>query len=79
MAPRYFQGELIYVHPRLRQCVGGDFVVLRMADALLVRRLASTDGERCVLVQYSPPLEVDVDLAGCELHLVLTLRDLFGA
>ena len=54
MEPRYYPGELVYVHPgrppeRNKDCV----VELKNGDAYLKRYMAQTDDEICVM-QYNP-------------------------
>jgi len=60
MAPRYFRGELVYVHPGRPAEAGRDVVLETVAgETLLLRLLRQTDGKIRV-AQYNPAGERDV-------------------
>jgi phage repressor protein C with HTH and peptisase S24 domain len=60
MEPRYFAGEVVWVHPH-RPVRRGDFAVVQLSSGEgeppegLVKRFVSMDEERLVLEQFNPP------------------------
>jgi phage repressor protein C with HTH and peptisase S24 domain len=63
MEPRYFDGEVVFVHPR-RRPVRGDFVVAQIHNPndgpplAFVKRLVRNSEAGLVLEQYNPPKEL---------------------
>ncbi len=60
MAPRYYRGELLYIHPGRPAEQGKDCVIaMKNGDARIWRLVRQ--GEDCVRVgQFTPPLEQDI-------------------
>jgi SOS-response transcriptional repressor LexA len=63
MEPRYFDGEVVFVHPK-RRPVRGDFVIAQIANPndgpplAYVKRLVKYNEGGLVLEQYNPPAEL---------------------
>lgn len=64
MEPRYFQGELIFVHPG-KPTNPGDFVLVELRPDVdgtspnaLVKRLVRRTATKIILAQYNPPKEL---------------------
>lgn len=83
MAPRFEDGELVYVSGR-RPARAGDYVIVQIgaegADVeAYCKRLLRRDSDRLVLEQYNPARTFDVPASTViAVHKVLTLNDLFG-
>ncbi len=59
MEPRYYDGELLFVHP-LSPVRSGDFVLIRLADgANYVKRLVARDDSWVKVAQLRPEAAVD--------------------
>lgn len=84
MAPRYFDGELIYVHPG-RRCAPGDFVVIELTPTedgsrpAFVKRLIRRTADSVIVEQLNPQREIifPAKLVG-RLLRILTTRELMG-
>jgi transcriptional regulator with XRE-family HTH domain len=63
MAPRYFRGELIYVHPG-RPAEAGRDVVIEKDGMMSVRRLLSFNGGILRVQRFSPLAEEDISASG---------------
>lgn len=68
MAPRYEQGEIVYIHPG--KPVGpGDFVVVQLRahdgspPGALVKRLVRRNGESVILQQFNPEKRITIPAA----------------
>ncbi|WP_416897657.1 MAG: S24 family peptidase [Minwuia sp.] len=83
MAPRFEEGELIYVSGR-RPARPGDYVVVQMAGAegevtAWCKKLVGRDSARLVLEQFNPAGTFDLPMTSTmAVHRVLTLNELFG-
>ena len=84
MEPRFFPGELLYVHPT-RPPVPGDYVVAVLQDPAwdedrgYIKRLVRRGAEHVVLRQHNPDREIVLDRARVkQLFLVLRNSDLYG-
>lgn len=83
MAPRFEDGELVYVSGR-RPARAGDYVVVQIGGGdedveAYCKRLVRRDAERVVLEQYNPAGTFELPAATVTaVHKVLTLNDLFG-
>lgn len=69
MSPRYFDGEVVFVHPRKRP-VKGDFVVAQIRNPgdennplAYVKRFVKWNSSGLTLEQYNPPKELRFDHA----------------
>jgi len=68
MVPRYFPGELIYVHPGKPVTIGSFVLVQARARATgeppraVIKRLAKRSPTKLVLEQFNPPRSFDVQL-----------------
>ena len=60
MAPRYFKGELVQVHPALPPEEGRDCLIEKKNGTVLIRRLVALDGARLRVKQYNPDSEKDI-------------------
>lgn len=84
MAPRYEDGDLIYVHKGRRPAVGHDVVVeLHGRDGqpgqCFVKRLLRRTGERVVLRQFNPNREIEIPTAEVrQIYKILTTAELLG-
>ena len=83
MAPRFEEGELIYVSGK-RPARPGDYVVVQMDGGngevtAWCKKLISRDARRLVLEQFNPAGSFEVPLTSAvAVHRVLNLNDLFG-
>lgn len=66
MEPRGFEGEVVFVHPQL-PVRPGSYVFVQIASDVngdtqvgVVRRFVRRSGDRIVLSQLSPPIEIEV-------------------
>lgn len=62
MEPRYFRGELIYVHPGRPPEVNKDCVIEMKNGDAFVKRLVKLGDAKIRVRQFNPPLETDVPL-----------------
>ncbi len=84
MEPRYFPGELVYVHPHQPPRTG-DFVVVQLrpkhdgaAVRAMIKQLVRRSGSYVELRQYNPAKTFTVDLAEVlAIHKILSGGDLF--
>jgi phage repressor protein C with HTH and peptisase S24 domain len=60
MEPRYFRGELVYVHPGRPPETGRDCVVEMNSGAVHIRRFLRQDGGSIRIAQFTPPAEKDI-------------------
>lgn len=68
MAPRYFAGELVYLHPGRPVESGRDVALCRVAGQTEIARVVLAQGEQLHLQQFNPPAE-DVVMRGDILHI----------
>jgi phage repressor protein C with HTH and peptisase S24 domain len=66
MEPRYYNGELLFIHPGKPISIG-DFVLVQIRPALegetpraLVKKLVKRSGSKVVLEQFNPPKKFDI-------------------
>jgi phage repressor protein C with HTH and peptisase S24 domain len=60
MHPRYKQGEMVYVNPRL-PCRPGDDVLIKLADdTILIKELVQFDGQKTIFRQHNPSIEISL-------------------
>ncbi len=62
MEPRYFRGELIYVHPGRPPEVNKDCVIEMKNGDAFIKRLVKLGESKIRVRQFNPPLETDVSL-----------------
>ena len=60
MAPRYFRGELVYLHPGKPVTAERDCVIELQDGTVLLRRCQSQQEDRMVVRQFSPDCEKDI-------------------
>lgn len=60
MAPRYFKGELVQVHPGQSVEKGRDVFIEKKNGTVLLRRLLDLSGDKVRVQQYNPPAEKDI-------------------
>lgn len=60
MQPRYFRGEIAYVHPARPAMTGGDCVIEMKTGAVLLRRLVQKSADRLTVQQLNPAKLVDI-------------------
>lgn len=79
VAPRYRQGEIVYIHPD-RPARTGEYVMVTLADGtVMVRRLIASGPEGVTLEQHTPPVVQVVPLARItSMAHVLTHNELAG-
>lgn len=82
MEPRYFAGDVIFIHP-YRPIRQGDHVVIQEARSggtlTTIKRFERETDTRLITTQYNPPAEVSFDRASVmAVHRVLTSNELFG-
>lgn len=84
MAPRYMEGELIYVS-RARQARPGDHVIILISNyegapqQAYVKNLVRIGDDWVVAAQYNPPANVEYRRnTVAAIHRILTLKELFG-
>lgn len=84
MAPRFEDGDLIYVHKGRRPAVGHDVVVELhgrdgQAGQCFVKRLLRRTGERVVLRQFNPDREIEFPTTQVrQIYKILTTAELLG-
>lgn len=84
MAPRFEDGDLIYVHKGRRPAVGNDVVVELhgqdgQAGQCFVKRLRRRTGDRVVLHQFNPEREIEFPAAQVrQVYKILTTAELLG-
>tara|TARA_R110002167_G_scaffold319308_1_gene524990 strand:- start:253 stop:1029 length:777 start_codon:yes stop_codon:yes gene_type:complete len=84
MAPRYEDGDLVYVHKGRRPAVGNDVVVeLHGADGqpgqCFIKRLARRTGSRVLLRQFNPEREIEFAAREVrQIYKILTTAELLG-
>lgn len=57
MEPRYFQGELVYIHPGRPPETNRDCLVILKSGIMQVRRFLRQDAESLHVAQFHPPQE----------------------
>ena len=62
MEPRYFRGELVYVHPGRPPEVNKDCVIEMKNGDAYIKRLVKLGDTKIRVRQFNPPLETDVSL-----------------
>jgi phage repressor protein C with HTH and peptisase S24 domain len=62
MEPRYFRGELIYVHPGRPADVNRDCVIQMKNGDAYIKRLVRQQGGKIRVQQFNPPEEKDISL-----------------
>ena len=82
MEPRFFEGDLVYVHPH-RPAQIGSFVVVQIAEdhdemRAMIKRLVRRTATRLVLAQYNPARTIEVERGPATMHLILSNNELFG-
>lgn len=82
MEPRFFEGDLVYVHPH-RPAQIGSFVVVQIAEdhgemRAMIKRLVKRTDSMLVLAQYNPVRTIEVERARGTMHLILSNNELFG-
>lgn len=83
MAPRFDEGELIYVSGK-RPARPGDYVVVQTSEedgeiTAWCKRLVRRDTKSIVVEQFNPPKTFEISArAAIAVHRVLTTNDLFG-
>ena len=84
MAPRFEEGDLVFVHPGRPPVNGCDVLVeLHGADhepgRCLIKRLVRRTPSKLVLQQYQPPDELEFDLHDVRVvYRILTAAELLG-
>lgn len=83
MEPRYFEGELLYVHPH-KPVAPGCFVVIQLKPETedgpiraVVKKLAKRTATKLVVEQYNPPNTYEIDRAQVlAIHRILNGEEL---
>jgi transcriptional regulator with XRE-family HTH domain len=63
MAPRYFKGELIFLHPHKAPDVNKDCLMILKDGSALLRRLLLKTTETLTVTQFNPPLQQQIATA----------------
>ena len=83
MAPRFEDGELIYVSPS-RPARIGDYVVVQLENGnghieAFCKRMLRRTAETIVVEQFNPPAELEFRLPEVlAIHRIMSMNDLFG-
>lgn len=74
MEPRYFRGELVYVHPGRPAEPGKDCLIEMDSGDLAVRRLVRQTDKKLRVLQFNPPQEKDLPLGSIRALLAVVGR-----
>jgi phage repressor protein C with HTH and peptisase S24 domain len=77
MEPRYFEGDLVYVNP-VQPPRLNDFVVVRLAKSVLIRRLVGRTDEKVTFESYNPAGSSELDRGTIlDMHRILNSDELW--
>lgn len=62
MEPRYFRGELVYIHPGRPPEINKDCLVEMNGGEARIYRLLGRNGDRIRIAEYNPPVETEIPL-----------------